>query len=79
MAIKTFEFDLRDYEYYRTEIKNRGFLSANYLSTNGFDVRKLRKMAQEGKLTAIRCIVGKSVRWYYFENQVEMAHLKGEI
>jgi hypothetical protein len=78
MAIKTLNLDLRDLEYYRRQIKQNGFMSASYLSMSGFDVKKLRKLAEQGKMSAIRCQVGKSVRWYYYEAQAELAHLKGE-
>lgn len=58
---------------------NRGFISANYFSSNGFDITKMRKMAGEDKLDAVRCVMGKSVRWYYAETQAEIARLKGEV
>jgi hypothetical protein len=30
-----------------------------------------------GELDAIRCAIGKSIRWYYRERQAENAHLRG--
>jgi len=77
MAIKNIEMDRRDSASYRKHLRNVGFLSASYLSTSGFDVASLKKLAQEGKLDAIRCAIGKSVRWYYRERQAELAHLRG--
>ncbi|HBT79272.1 MAG: hypothetical protein II145_06855 [Selenomonas sp.] len=77
MAIKQIEMDSRDSASYRKHLRNVGFLSASYLSTSGFDVSSLKKLAREGKLDAIRCAIGKSVRWYYRERQAELAHLRG--
>ncbi len=79
MAIWQVELDRRDSERYRKQLLHRGFISASYFSTNGFDVQKMRKMANEGKLDAVRCIIGSSVRWYYAEEQAERAHLAGKI
>jgi hypothetical protein len=76
MAIWQIELDKRDIVQYREQLKRRGFISANYFSYNGFDVAKMRKMADEGKLDAVRCITGHSVRWYYSEEQAELAKLK---
>nr|WP_320147174.1 hypothetical protein [uncultured Anaeromusa sp.] len=79
MAIWQVELDRRDSERYRKQLLHRGFISASYFSTNGFDVQKMRKLATEGKLDAVRCIIGSSVRWYYAEEQAERAHLAGNI
>ena len=77
MAIKNIEMDRRDSAIFRKQLKRGGFLSASYLSVNGFDVTKLRKLALAGELDAIRCAIGKSIRWYYRERQAENAHLRG--
>lgn len=79
MAIWQIELDNRDTDQFRKRLMNRGFISASYFSTNGFDLTKMRKLAAEGKLDAVRCIIGKSVRWYYAEQQAEIARLKGEV
>ena len=65
MAIKTVEMDRRDSACYRKLLKRGGFLSASYLSVSGLDVARLKKLAQQGKLDAVRCAIGKSIRWYY--------------
>ncbi len=78
MAIRQVVVDRRDSVLYRDVLKKGGFSSASYLSINGFDAMRLKKLAMQGKLDAIRCAIGKSVRWYYQENQAELAHLKGE-
>ncbi|WP_094606333.1 hypothetical protein SPSIL_029260 [Sporomusa silvacetica DSM 10669] len=77
MAIWQIELDNRDVVQYRRRLKSRGFISANYFSSNGFDLTKMRKLPGEGKLDAVRCIIGQSVRWYYAEEQAEFARLKG--
>jgi len=79
MAIWQVELDSRDVSQYRKKLKNRGFISASYFSYNGFDLDKMRKLAKEGKIDAMRCIIGKSIRWYYLEQQAETARLKGEL
>ena len=77
MAIKNIEMDRRDSVSYRRILKRGGFLSASYLSVNGFDVNQLRKLAMAGQLGAVRCAIGKSIRWYYRERQAENAHVRG--
>ena len=77
MAIKNIEMDRRDSVRYRRILKRGGFLSASYLSVNGFDVNQLRKLAMAGQLDAVRCAIGKSIRWYYRERQAENAHVRG--
>ena len=79
MAIKNVAMDRRDSPNYRNLLKRGGFISASYLSISSFDANKLKKLAQQGKLDAIRCAIGKSVRWYYCEKQAELAHLRGEV
>ena len=79
MAIKTVEMDRRDSACYRKLLKRGGFLSASYLSVSGLDVARLKKLAQQGNLDAVRCAIGKSIRWYYREQQAELAHLRGEV
>ncbi|SEJ93212.1 hypothetical protein SAMN05660742_12553 [Propionispira arboris] len=79
MAIRSVAMDRRDSANYRNLLKRGGFISASYLSISGFDAGRLKKLAQQGKLDAIRCAIGKSVRWYYCEKQAEMAHLRGEV
>ncbi|MEG6586273.1 hypothetical protein [Dendrosporobacter sp. 1207_IL3150] len=79
MAIKTVEMDRKDSVSYRQLMKERGFISSSYFSVCGFDVSKLKKLAQQGKMDAIRCAIGNSVRWYYSEKQAELAHLRGEV
>lgn len=78
LAIWHVELDNQDH-YFRRQLVNGGFVSANYFSANGFDICKMRKLACAGKLDAVRCIVGKSVKWYYAEQQAELARLKGEV
>ena len=79
MSIWQVTLDSRDVSQYRKKLNNQGFISANYYSSNGFDLKKMRKLAIEGKIDAIRCIIGKATRWYYFENQAETARLRGEL
>ena len=79
MAIKTVEMDSRDSVSYRGYLKRCGYISASYLSVSGFDASRLKKLAQEGKLDAVRCSIGNSVRWYYCEKKAESAHLRGEV
>lgn len=78
MAIRNIQMDRRDSAEYRGRLKRGGFLSASYLSLSGFDAVRLKKLAEEGRLDAIRCAIGKSVRWYYSEKQAELLHLQGE-
>lgn len=70
--------DRKDSTSYRGLLKQRGFISSSYLSISGFDTCRLKKLAQQGKLDAIKCAIGKSIRWYYSEQQAELAHLRGE-
>jgi hypothetical protein len=79
MAIKRLEVAREDFFHYRDWMKERGFVSASYFSLNGFDVSKLKKMAEQGRINAIRCEIGRSVKWYYSENQAELAYLRGEV
>lgn len=78
MAIKSIAMDKKDSMSYRSLLKRGGFISASYLSVSGIDASSLKKLALAGKLDAIRCAIGNSVRWYYRETQAEMAHLRGE-
>jgi len=79
MSIWQVQLDSRDVSQYRKKLNNQGFISASYYSSNGFDLKKMRKMALEGKIDAMRCIIGKSTRWYYSEIQAEIARLRGEL
>ncbi|WP_378957178.1 hypothetical protein [Pelosinus sp. sgz500959] len=79
MSIWQVQLDSRDVIQYRKKLNMRGFISANYYSSNGFDLKKMRKMALEGKIDAMHCIIGKSTRWYYSEKQAEAARLRGEL
>lgn len=79
MAIRSVAMDRRDSVSYRSLLKRGGFISASYLSVSGFDAYRLKKLAHQGKLDAIRCAIGNSVRWYYCEKQAELAHLRGEV
>lgn len=79
MAIKSIEMDRKDSVSYRSLLKSRGFISASYLSVSGFDAGRLKKLALQGKVDAVRCAIGKSIRWYYCEKQAELAHLRGEV
>ena len=79
MAIKNVVMDRRDSASYRSLLKRGGFISASYLSISGFDASRLKKLAQQVRLDAIRCAIGKSIRWYYCEKQAELAHLRGEV
>lgn len=78
MAIKSVEMDRKDFEYFRKLLRAKGFVSSNYFSTNGFNLGKMRKMAQDGNMDAVRCAIGKTIRWYYSEQQAELARLRGE-
>jgi hypothetical protein len=79
LAIWQVKLDNRDSNHFRRRLTDGGFISANYFSANGFDLRKMRKLACAGKLDAVRCIVGNRVKWYYAEQQAELARLKGEV
>ncbi|HMM19234.1 MAG TPA: hypothetical protein PKA10_00760 [Selenomonadales bacterium] len=79
MAIWRVDMDARDFERYRKELVNRGFVPTSYFSSNGFNTAKMRKLALEGKMDAARCMVGRSIRWYYREDQAELARLRGEL
>ncbi|MDF2569076.1 MAG: hypothetical protein K0R55_680 [Sporomusa sp.] len=79
MAIWKVQLDTREADQHRKWLKQRGFISANYFSSNGFSLDKMRQMAREGKLHAIQCNFGTSVRWYYMESQAELARIKGEV
>lgn len=78
MAIWQIEVDSRDATKNRRDLQRKGFVSANYYSSNGFDVNAIRALALAGKIDALRCVSGRSTRWYYFESQVELARLRGE-
>lgn len=75
--IKNIEMDSRDSAAFRKELRACGFLSASYLSSSGFDAPSLKKLALSGRLDAVRCAIGRSVRWYYRERQAERARLLG--
>ena len=79
MAIKTVEVEKGDFVGHRKWLKDRGFFSGYYFSQNGFDVAKLKIMALQGKMDAIRCTVGRTIKWYYSEKQAEIAHLRGQV
>jgi hypothetical protein len=79
MAIKNVAMDRRDSVSYRNLLRRGGFISASYLSVSGFDASRLKRLAQQGRVDAIRCAIGKSIRWYYREKQAELAHLHGEV
>ncbi|VBB06734.1 Hypothetical protein LUCI_1970 [Lucifera butyrica] len=79
MAIWHIDMDAKDFVHYRKRLINRGFIPTNYFSVNGFNIVKMRKLAIAGKVDALRCVVGKSVRWYYREDQAELARLRGEL
>lgn len=75
--IKHLEVDRDDFSVYRDWMKARGFISATYFSVNGFDLKRMKKLAETEELNAISCAVGKSVKFYYSERQTELAHLRG--
>lgn len=75
--IKHLAVDRDDFSVYRDWLKSHGFISATYFSVNGFDLKRMKKMAESGELNAISCAVGKSVKFYYSEQQTELAHLRG--
>lgn len=77
--IRRLAVDRDDFPYYKNWMKERGFISATYFSVNGYDVKKMKAQAEAGKLNAIKCQIGKSVKWYYAEQQAEMAYLRGEV
>lgn len=79
MAILNVTLDTVDVGKYRKRLRAAGFLSANYFSTNGFDLQEMRRLALAGKMDARRCVIGKSVRWYYCEDQAELAHIRGQL
>lgn len=79
MSIWQVQLDSRDVSQYRKKLNLQGFISANYYSYNGFDLKKMRQLALDGKIDAIRCIIGKGTRWYYSEIQAETARLRGEL
>jgi len=79
LAIWRVDMDARDFERYRKELVNRGFVPTSYFSTNGFNTVKMRQLALAGRMDAARCMVGKSIRWYYREDQAELARLRGEL
>ena len=75
MAIKKLKLTVEDCQNYRNYLKRGGYISASYLSVSGLDAIRLKKLAIQGRLDAVRCAIGKSVRWYYCEKQAELAHL----
>jgi hypothetical protein len=77
--IRRLRVDRDDFSIYRDWMKSRGFISATYFSVNGFDLKRMKKLAEAGRINAICCFVGKSVKWYYAENQTELAYLRGEV
>ena len=77
--IKLLSVDKDDFTFYKKWMKNRGFLSATYFSMNGYDLKKMKVLAQDGSINAIKCNIGNSVKWYYAENQAEIAYLRGEV
>jgi len=79
MAIWRISMDSRDFEQYRKRLVNRGFIPTNYFSANGFNIKKMKELALAGKMDAMQCVVGNSIRWYYCEDQAELARLKGEL
>ena len=79
MAIWQVELDTKEANRHRKWLKQRGFNSSNYFASNGFSLEKMRQMAMEGKLHAIQCIFGESVRWYYMESQAELSRLREEL
>lgn len=79
MAIWQIEMDTRDIIQYRKQLNSRGFFSSNYFSSNGFNLTKMRKLARSGELDAVKCVMGQVVRWYYAEEQAELARLRGQV
>lgn len=77
IMIQHLRVDRDDFAVYRDWMKSKGFISATYFSVNGFDLKKMKRMAEKGQLNAISCAVGKSVKFYYSESQTELAHLRG--
>lgn len=73
------KLDTKEATRYRKWLNQRGFNSAYYFAINGFSLEKMRQLATEGKLHAVQCAIGKSVRWYYMESQAELARLRGEL
>lgn len=78
MAIWQVELDRRDSERYRKQLFTAASSRQAIFPPTAL-TQKMRKMANEGKLDAVRCIIGSSVRWYYAEEQAELAHLAGKI
>lgn len=79
MAIWKIELDNKDFVQYRKSLKNRGFFPSVYFSSNGFNLTKMRKLASSGQLDAVKCTIGQSIRWYYAEEQAELARLRGQV
>lgn len=77
--IKHLNVDRDEFKLYKEWLKSKGFISATYFSVNGYNLQKMRELAEEGKLNAIRCSIGKTVKWYYEESQAELAYLRGEV
>lgn len=77
--IRTLAVDTGDFSYYRSLLKSSGFISATYFSLNGYNIKKMQHMARQGRLNAVRCEIGRSVKWYYAEHQAELAYLRGEV
>lgn len=77
--IKHLAVDREDFPLYKKWMQARGFVSATYFSMNGYDLKKLKGQAEEGKINAIKCNIGKSVKWYYAEQQAELAYLRNEV
>ncbi len=77
--IRHLKVDRDDFGHYRNWLKSKGFISATYFSVNGYNLRKMRSLAESGKLNAIKCYIGKTVKWYYAESQAELAYLRGEV
>lgn len=77
--IKRLTVDSDEFRVYRDWMKEKGFLSASYFSRHGYDSKKLRQHAIDGKINAIKCHIGNTVKWYYAEHQAELAYLRGEV
>lgn len=77
MAIYDIAVDALNKRSHRKVMQQKGFCSGYYFSFNGFDVKKMRQLAEQGKMNAVRCHINNSVTWYYAEDQAERFHLQG--
>lgn len=54
----------------RKALKEKGWVSAHYLTRHGVNVEKLRKLAKSNQLKAATLVNGFTTTWYYREADV---------